>query len=327
MLIAIYILSTISLFCAIGIIGITVYNIRLKPKYKMQQRLAIYGIDNNIAAELSGKGISGIRQARIQAKLEEIKAIAQEKDKKRRLRELLLLSGSQITPNKFKLVLAVIAIGISSIIYPFLGIIGACSFAAFIFLIFPRIFLSMKIKKRQKEFTNHFTGAIDILVRGTRSGLPINECLVIIGRESPNPVGEIFQDIVEGQRLGLSVTDLIERGLERMPTPEFNFFSIVLVIQQQTGGSLADTLEGLSNLLRERKKLSDKIRALSSEAKASAAIIGSLPFFLGLVMTLINPTFLAPLFTETVGNIMLGGGLLWMAAGVFVMSKMIDFDY
>ena len=185
----------------------------------------------------------------------------------------------------------------------------------------------MKIKKRQKEFTNHFTGAIDILVRGTRSGLPINECLVIIGRESPNPVGEIFQDIVEGQRLGLSVTDLIDRGLERMPTPEFNFFSIVLVIQQQTGGSLADTLEGLSNLLRERKKLSDKIRALSSEAKASAAIIGSLPFFLGLVMTLINPTFLEPLFTETVGNIMLGGGLLWMAAGVFVMSKMIDFDY
>ena len=112
-----------------------------------------------------------------------------------------------------------------------------------------------------------------------------------------------------------------------MPTPEFNFFSIVLIIQQKTGGSLADTLEGLSDLLRERKKLSDKIRALSSEAKASAAIIGSLPFFLGIMMTLINKDFLLPLFTETIGNMLLGGGLLWMAIGVFVMSKMIDFDY
>ena len=157
--------------------------------------------------------------------------------------------------------------------------------------------------------------------------MPIGECLSIIGRESPNPVGEIFQDIVEGQKLGLSITELIDRGLERMPTPEFNFFSIVLIIQQKTGGSLADTLEGLSDLLRERKKLSDKIRALSSEAKACAGIIGSLRFFLAIMITLINKDFLSPLFTETIGNIMLGGGLLWMAIGVFVMSKMIDFDY
>ena len=327
MIIAIYTLSVLSLLSILGVGGVIFYNIRLKPKYKIHQRLAVYGVQNSNGSDAPAQGVAGIRQARIQAKLEEIKSIAQEKDKKRQLRELLLLSGSQFTPNKFKIILAGISIVVFAILFLFVGIIAACFAGLLIFFVLPKIFFSIKIKRRQKEFTKHFTGALDILVRGTRSGLPIGECLSIIGRESPNPVGEIFQDIVEGQKLGLSITELIDRGLERMPTPEFNFFSIVLIIQQKTGGSLADTLEGLSDLLRERKKLSDKIRALSSEAKASAAIIGSLPFFLAIMITLINNDFLAPLFTETLGNMMLGGGLLWMAIGVLVMSKMIDFDY
>ncbi|MDC1171925.1 type II secretion system F family protein [Alphaproteobacteria bacterium] len=327
MIIAIYTLSILSLLSVLGVGGVVFYNIRLKPKYKIQQRLAIYGVQNTTSPDAPAQGIAGIRQARIQAKLEEIKSISQEKDKKRQLRELLLLSGLQVTPNKFKIILAGTSVGASVVLYPFVGIVGSCVLGLLIFIILPKLLFYIKIKRRQKEFTQQFTGAIDILVRGTRSGLPIGECLSIIGRESPNPVGEIFRDIVEGQKLGLSITELIDRGLERMPTPEFNFFSIVLIIQQKTGGSLADTLEGLSDLLRERKKLSDKIRALSSEAKASAAIIGSLPFFLGIMMTLINKDFLLPLFTETIGNMMLGGGLLWMAIGVFVMSKMIDFDY
>ena len=327
MIIAIYTLSILSLLSVLGVGGVVFYNIRLKPKYKIQQRLAIYGVQNTTSPDAPAQGIAGIRQARIQAKLEEIKSISQEKDKKRQLRELLLLSGLQVTPNKFKIILAGTSVGASVVLYPFVGIVGSCVLGLLIFIILPKLLFYIKIKRRQKEFTQQFTGAIDILVRGTRSGLPIGECLSIIGRESPNPVGEIFRDIVEGQKLGLSVTELIDRGLERMPTPEFNFFSIVLIIQQKTGGSLADTLEGLSDLLRQRKKLSDKIRALSSEAKASAAIIGSLPFFLGIMMTLINKDFLLPLFTETIGHMLLGGGLLWMAIGVFVMSKMIDFDY
>ena len=327
MIIAIYTLSILSLLSVLGVGGVVFYNIRLKPKYKIQQRLAIYGVQNTTSPDAPAQGIAGIRQARIQAKLEEIKTISQEKDKKRQLRELLLLSGLQVTPNKFKIILAGTSVGASVVLYPFVGIVGSCVLGLLIFIILPKLLFYIKIKRRQKEFTQQFTGAIDILVRGTRSGLPIGECLSIIGRESPNPVGEIFRDIVEGQKLGLSITELIDRGLERMPTPEFNFFSMVLIIQQKTGGSLADTLEGLSDLLRERKKLSDKIRALSSEAKASAAIIGSLPFFLGIMMTLINKDFLLPLFTETIGNMLLGGGLLWMAIGVFVMSKMIDFDY
>ena len=292
MIIAIYTLSILSLLSVLGVGGVVFYNIRLKPKYKIQQRLAIYGVQNTTSPDAPAQGIAGIRQARIQAKLEEIKSISQEKDKKRQLRELLLLSGLQVTPNKFKIILAGTSVGASVVLYPFVGIVGSCVLGLLIFIILPKLLFYIKIKRRQKEFTQQFTGAIDILVRGTRSGLPIGECLSIIGRESPNPVGEIFRDIVEGQKLGLSITELIDRGLERMPTPEFNFFSIVLIIQQKTGGSLADTLEGLSDLLRERKKLSDKIRALSSEAKASAAIIGSLPFFLGIMMTLINKDFL-----------------------------------
>ena len=236
MIIAIYTLSILSLLSVLGVGGVVFYNIRLKPKYKIQQRLAIYGVQNTTSPDAPAQGIAGIRQARIQAKLEEIKSISQEKDKKRQLRELLLLSGLQVTPNKFKIILAGTSVGASVALYPFVGIVGSCVLGLLIFIILPKLFFYIKIKRRQKEFTQQFTGAIDILVRGTRSGLPIGECLSIIGRESPNPVGEIFRDIVEGQKLGLSIIELIDRGLERMPTPEFNFFSIVLIIQQKNWG-------------------------------------------------------------------------------------------
>ena len=126
--------------------------------------------------------------------------------------------------------------------------------------------------------------------------------------------------------MGIELDELLERGIARMPTAEFKFFAIVLLIQQQTGGNLAETIDGLSNVLRDRKKMRDKIISLSTEAKASAAIIGSLPFFVTVIMWLINPDYIGLLFTETIGNIMLFSGLTTMGIGVFVMSKMTSFD-
>ena len=131
--------------------------------------------------------------------------------------------------------------------------------------------------------------------------------------------------MVEGQKLGLTMDEILRRGLERIPTPEYKFFAIVLTIQQTTGGNLAETLENLARVLRERKKLRDKINALSSEAKASAAIIGALPFFVMLAVQVLTPDYLAPLFTEPGGQKALIGAGLWMFFGMIIMRKMINF--
>ena len=158
------------------------------------------------------------------------------------------------------------------------------------------------------------------MLRGVKTGLPVGECLKIIARESEDPIAESFQLLVEGQNIGIALQELLDRGVERMPTAEFKFFTIVLLIQQQTGGNMADTLEGLSSILRERKNMREKVKALSSEAKASTAIIGSLPFCVAGMIALINPDYIGILFTETIGIAMLVGGLCWMGIGIFILS-------
>src|SRR5690606_8301152 len=140
----------------------------------------------------------------------------------------------------------------------------------------PRFTVRWLGARRVKKFTLLFANAVDVIVRGIRSGLPVGECLNIIARESPEPVAGIFREIVEAQRLGLSLDQALERAEELMPTSEMKFFNIVLAIQQQTGGNLAETLSNLSSILRARKKMGDKVKALSSEARSSAMIIGSL---------------------------------------------------
>ncbi|WP_375201338.1 type II secretion system F family protein [Hyphococcus sp.] len=187
---------------------------------------------------------------------------------------------------------------------------------------FPRWVLNFLRTRRQKKFVDEFSNAIDVIVRGVKSGLPVNECLKIIAREAPRPVSDEFHMLVEGIRVGLSLDQALERMYERMPLQEVNFFGIVLMIQQKTGGNLAEALGNLANVLRSRKLMEGKIKALSSEAKASAWIIGSLPFLVAGAVQLSSPDYLTPLFTEKVGNFILIGAGLWMGTGVIVMKKM-----
>ncbi len=190
----------------------------------------------------------------------------------------------------------------------------------------PRWWLKRMIKKREKKFIEEFPNAIDVLVRGVRTGLPVNDGLKLISREMQEPVAGEFQRLVDSFTVGVSLEDGLKRMYDRLPLAEVNFFSIVLIIQKQTGGNLAEALGNLSTVLRDRKKLKNKIKALSSEAKASAAIIGSLPFLLGLVLFFMSPDYISMLFTEELGNIMLGIGLFWMGLGIFVMQQMIAID-
>ncbi len=190
----------------------------------------------------------------------------------------------------------------------------------------PRTFLNRLARRRQKQFTKLFADAIDVIVRGIRSGLPVSECLAIIARETPEPVAGEFKLLVEGQQVGMTLKQALERATRRMPTADMKFFAVVLNLQQHTGGNLAETLSGLSNVLRGRKKMADKIRAMSSEARLTATIIGALPFLVSLVIYAINPGYIMLLWTEPMGNVILYGGLLWMAIGMFIMKQMIDFE-
>ena len=189
---------------------------------------------------------------------------------------------------------------------------------------FPRWIVNFLIKRRKKKFLDEFSNAIDVIVRGVKSGLPVNECLKIIARESPKPVCDEFHQLVEGIRIGMTMEQSLLRMFERMPLQEVNFFGIVLMIQQKTGGNLAEALGNLANVLRSRKLMEGKIKALSAEAKASAMIIGALPFLVMGAVKMASPDYLTPLFATKTGNFILIGAGLWMLTGVMVMKKMVQ---
>jgi tight adherence protein B len=205
---------------------------------------------------------------------------------------------------------------------PVLGLVGLLAGT----VILPRAYLGMRRKKRLKAFSNEFANAIDVIVRGIKSGLPLNDCLRIIANEAQEPVKSEFRLIVEAQTLGMTLTDAAGRLFERMPCAEANFFGIVLAIQQKTGGNLAETLANLSRVIRERRKMRDKIAAVSMEAKASAAIIGSLPPAVAGLVYLTSPGYMDALWTTDVGRIALIGSGIWMGIGVLAMRKMINFE-
>ena len=191
----------------------------------------------------------------------------------------------------------------------------------------PRWVVGFIGKRRMKKFSGEFANAVDVIVRGIKSGLPVHECFKIIAKESPAPLGPEFQRLVEEIGVGLTLAQALEKMFERMPTSELRFFAIVIAIQQKTGGNLAEALSNLTTVLRARRMMGEKIKALSSEAMASAGIIGSLPpVVMGLVF-ITTPAYIMLLFTDPRGQVMLLGAALWMASGIFVMKKMIAFKF
>lgn len=191
----------------------------------------------------------------------------------------------------------------------------------------PRWVVNMKAKARMKKFSLAFPDAVDVLVRGIKTGLPVHDCFKVIARESPEPLAGEFRLLVEGMGLGMTLADALDRMYQRMPTPELKFFAIVIAIQQKSGGNLAEALSNLTSVLRARRMMGEKIKAMSSEAVASAAIIGSLPPAVMIMVTLTSPSYMMLLFTDVRGHVMLLGAVLWMATGVFVMKRMINFKF
>lgn len=189
----------------------------------------------------------------------------------------------------------------------------------------PRWIVGFVAAGRMKKFALEFPNAVDVLVRGIKSGLPVHDCFKIIAKESPAPLGPEFQTLVEGLGVGMTLSQALEKMYERVPTPELKFFAIVIAIQQKTGGNLAEALGNLSSVLRARRMMREKVKALSSEALASAGIIGSLPPVVMALVGLTTPSYMALMFTDIRGQIMLLGSAIWMACGIFVMKRMISF--
>lgn len=207
------------------------------------------------------------------------------------------------------------------------GNYGVALVAFFIGLLgLPRWYLSMLAKKRMLRFINELPNALDVIVRGIKSGLPLNDCVRVIASEAQEPVKTEFRLIVEAQTLGMSLSDAAVKLFERMPCAEANFFGIVLAIQQKTGGNLAETLANLSRVIRDRRKMRDKIKAVSAEAKASASIIAALPPIVAGLVCLTSPGYMDVLWTTDAGRATLVGCAVWMGMGVLVMRKMINFD-
>lgn len=224
-------------------------------------------------------------------------------------------------------VLGVVLMIVTKIMAPSVSVVA---YAAVLFIgVFglPRWIVGKMTKMRQAKFLNEFANAIDVIVRGVKSGLPLNECLQIIARESPSPVREEFRELVEQQRVGIPISDAFDRMMGRLPLAEVKFFAIVIGIQQQAGGNLSEALGNLSSVLRDRKQMSAKIQALSAEAKASAYVLGSLPFIVTTLIYLSSPQYIALLFSTKSGNFFVMCGLFWMFCGIMVMKKMINFKY
>ena len=207
------------------------------------------------------------------------------------------------------------------------GLLSAAGLAFAAGLGLPRWSLSYLKKRREAKFLKALPDAVDVIVRGIKAGLPLFESIKVVAADAPEPLKSEFLAIIETQAIGMPLGEACTRLFERMPVPEANFFGIVIAIQQKSGGNLSEALGNLSKVLRDRKKMAEKIQAMSMEAKASAGIIGSLPPIVMLLVYLSTPDYISLLWTHPTGQLMLVGCAVWMSAGIFVMKRMINFDF
>jgi tight adherence protein B len=267
------------------------------------------------------------RREQIEESLKDLE-LRQRKNARPTLSQRIAQAGLSWSTRQYILISAAMGVVAFGIVFGIgLGVIPALGFGFAAGFGLPFWMLSYLKKRREAKFLAVFPDAVDVIVRGIKSGLPLLDSLKMIAAESQEPVRSEFRAILETQAIGMPIGEACGKLYERMPLPEANFFGIVVSIQQRVGGNLSEALGNLSKVLRERKKMKAKIQAMSMEAKASAAIIGSLPpVVMGLVW-ITSPNYIELLWTHPTGQLMLVGSAMWMATGVFVMKKMINFDF
>ncbi len=268
------------------------------------------------------------RRKNVQAMLKELEKQHAQQKKRPTLRRRIEQAGLSIEPKTYWILSGVAGLIGAMGAFVAVNALYAVPLAAFAFAFgLPRWMLSFLKGRREKAFTREFAPAIETIVRSVKSGLPVNEALKLVATEIPEPVRGEFRQLVEGLKVGVTMDEGLKRMFERMPTAEVNFFGIVMSIQQKSGGNLSEALTNLAAVLRDRKRLKGRIRAMSSEAKAGAMIIGSLPPGVAGLIYVSTPNYIKPLFTNELGNLMLIGCGIWMSLGIAVMKKMVSFKY
>jgi len=243
------------------------------------------------------------------------------------LRKRLEMTGKEISLSKYSMICLGVVAGVTIL----LMIRGAPLVLSLLVGMFfgiggPHFVIGKLIKRRVNKFTNNFPDAIELMVRGLRSGLPITETLGIVASEIPGPVGVEFRMVADKMKIGRTMEVALQETADRLGTPEFQFFVITLAIQRETGGNLAETLSNLADVLRKRAQMKLKIRAMSSESKASAYIVGSLPFIVFGLVYMINPHYMGGFFTDQRLIVAGIGGMVWMGIGAAIMAKMVNFE-
>ena len=243
------------------------------------------------------------------------------------LRKRLEQTGKKITLGKYAMISVGLLVGIAGLLMAQgAPLLFALTFGLFVALGLPHLVIKKMIARRLAKFTSNFPDAIELMVRGLRSGLPITETLGIVATEVPGPVGIEFRAVSDKMKIGRTMEAALQDTADRMGTAEFQFFVITLAIQRETGGNLAETLSNLADVLRKRAQMKLKIRAMSSESKASAMIVGALPFIVFILVYMINPAYMANFFIDERLIVAGLGGLVWMGLGVFIMAKMVNFE-
>jgi tight adherence protein B len=301
---------------------------RIAAGYPFNRRLELISAAGS-AAKLQGNGETS-RKRSVEETLREAEERATASAKKAKPSLAARLRQAQLNWSKSTYYLVCVISGLATFLVILgttrLGTLPALAFSISAGLLLPHLYVNFRRRRRFKRFTAELADAVDIVVRGVKVGLPLVECFKIIATEAHSPVKEEFKLIVEDQTLGMPLGDATDRLPDRVPIPEARFFAIVIGTQSRAGGSLSEALGNLSKVLRERQKMQQKVKALSAEAKASAGIIGAIPFFVAGALSVTAPTYIAHLFTTQTGNIVLVACAVWMLIGTLVMRKMINFD-
>jgi tight adherence protein B len=309
-----------------GVIWVFVYPI-LSGERKAEQRQESVTRSDPVARVGTGRAAPKVRREQVEETLKELE-LREKKAKNLPLPMRIAQAGLNWSKRQF----IIISVAIGAVLFVGGFVVGggllvgaALGFAGGMGI--PRWLLSFLKTRREAKFLNHFPDAVDVIVRGVKAGLPLGDCLRIISNEAEEPVRGEFKVVVESQTIGIPMGDACAKLYERMPLPEANFFGIVVSIQQRSGGNLSEALGNLSRVLRDRKKMKAKIQAMSMEAKASAVIIAALPFAVMILVYITSPTYIELLWTHPTGRMMMAGCAVWMSMGVFVMKKMINFDF
>ncbi len=267
------------------------------------------------------------RREQVESTLKDLEA-RRLKESKVSLSVRLTQAGLDWSTQKFMVVSGVLAAAFFGVaMFAGGGLLGAAGLAFAAGFGLPRWALSFLKKRREKAFLRALPDAVDVIVRGIKAGLPLFESIKVVAADAPEPLRSEFLAIIETQAIGIPLGEACARLYDRMPVPEANFFGIVIAIQQKSGGNLSEALGNLSKVLRDRKKMAEKIQAMSMEAKASAGIIGALPPIVMLLVYLSTPDYISLLWTNPTGQLMLVGCVVWMSIGIFVMKRMINFDF